>query len=218
MKKDIHPKYYPEAKVICACGNTWTTGSTQPEIRTEMCSACHPFFTGEQRIVDTAGQVERFERRRKIAEQIQEEQKVRDEEKKEQRESLFELVTEEPAPDEGALTKEQAAAMAEAMLGPTPAEASQAEEEVRPRRRSRKPGARRAAKAEAEAKPETAETVPIAEERPQRRRTKKAAAEAEAEAEAAAKQEAAPAAKQPKAEAGTPETEGPTEATGEASE
>ena len=60
MKKDIHPKYYPEAVVTCACGNTWTTGSTQPEIRTDVCSKCHPFFTGEQRIVDTEGQVDRF--------------------------------------------------------------------------------------------------------------------------------------------------------------
>ena len=63
MKKDIHPAYYPEAQVICACGNTWTTGATQEVVRTDVCSACHPFFTGEQRIVDTAGQVERFMRR-----------------------------------------------------------------------------------------------------------------------------------------------------------
>jgi large subunit ribosomal protein L31 len=63
MKENIHPKYYPDATVICACGNTWTTGATQKEIRTDVCSACHPFFTGEQRIVDTAGQVERFMRR-----------------------------------------------------------------------------------------------------------------------------------------------------------
>jgi large subunit ribosomal protein L31 len=63
MKEGIHPKYYPDATVICACGNTWTTGATQKEIRTDVCSACHPFFTGEQRIVDTAGQVERFMRR-----------------------------------------------------------------------------------------------------------------------------------------------------------
>jgi len=63
VKKGIHPKYYPEAKVTCACGNTWTTGSTIPEIRADICSACHPFFTGEQRIVDTGGQVERFRRR-----------------------------------------------------------------------------------------------------------------------------------------------------------
>jgi large subunit ribosomal protein L31 len=63
MKPDIHPKYYPEATVVCACGNTWKTGATVESIRTDVCSACHPFFTGEQRIVDTAGQVERFMRR-----------------------------------------------------------------------------------------------------------------------------------------------------------
>lgn len=63
MKAGIHPQYYPNATVICSCGNTWTTGSTRPEIRTDVCSACHPFFTGEQRIVDTAGQVDRFMKR-----------------------------------------------------------------------------------------------------------------------------------------------------------
>ena len=63
MKDGIHPTYYAEAKVACACGNTWVTGATQEEIRTDVCSACHPFYTGEQRIVDTAGQVERFMRR-----------------------------------------------------------------------------------------------------------------------------------------------------------
>jgi len=63
MKKGIHPEYYPEAQVICSCGNTFTTGATQPVIHTDICSACHPFYTGEQRIVDTAGQVERFMKR-----------------------------------------------------------------------------------------------------------------------------------------------------------
>lgn len=63
MKKDIHPTYYPEARVACACGSTWTTGSTEPELRVYICSDCHPFFTGEQRIVDTAGQVDRFMKR-----------------------------------------------------------------------------------------------------------------------------------------------------------
>jgi large subunit ribosomal protein L31 len=62
MRK-IHPKYYPNAQVICSCGNTWNTGSTQPMVRTDVCSKCHPFFTGEQRIVDTAGQVDRFMKR-----------------------------------------------------------------------------------------------------------------------------------------------------------
>lgn len=63
MREGIHPKYYENATVICACGNTWTTGATVEVIHTDVCSACHPFFTGEQRIVDTAGQVERFMRR-----------------------------------------------------------------------------------------------------------------------------------------------------------
>src|SRR5512136_1226007 len=64
MKKDIHPTYYPDAQVICACGNTWTTGSTKKVIRTEVCSKCHPFFTGQQqRLVDREGQVDRFYRK-----------------------------------------------------------------------------------------------------------------------------------------------------------
>ena len=63
MKPDIHPTYYPNARVICSCGATWLTGSTVEEIRTDVCSTCHPFYTGEQRIVDTAGHVERFMKR-----------------------------------------------------------------------------------------------------------------------------------------------------------
>jgi large subunit ribosomal protein L31 len=60
MKEGIHPKFYPNAKVICSCGNTWTTGSTKEVIHTDMCYNCHPFYTGEQRMVDTEGQVDRF--------------------------------------------------------------------------------------------------------------------------------------------------------------
>jgi large subunit ribosomal protein L31 len=63
VKSDIHPAYYPNAVVTCACGNTFMTGSTKPRLRVEICSTCHPFYTGQQRIVDTAGQVERFHRR-----------------------------------------------------------------------------------------------------------------------------------------------------------
>lgn len=63
MKPEIHPTFHTAAKVICSCGNTWLTGSTAEEIRTDICSACHPFYTGEQRIVDSAGQVERFMKR-----------------------------------------------------------------------------------------------------------------------------------------------------------
>ena len=74
MKKGIHPKYYPEAKVVCSCGNTFTVGSTKEMIRTDVCSACHPFFTGEQRLVDTAGQVERFIRRLERSEELRAEE------------------------------------------------------------------------------------------------------------------------------------------------
>ena len=63
MREGLHPTWYSESVVRCACGNTWTTGSTLPEIRTDVCSDCHPFYTGEQRIVDTEGQVDRFMRR-----------------------------------------------------------------------------------------------------------------------------------------------------------
>jgi large subunit ribosomal protein L31 len=62
MKKDIHPKYYPKAKVKCACGNSFEVGSTLPEIEVEICSACHPFYTGKEKIIET-GQVEKFRKR-----------------------------------------------------------------------------------------------------------------------------------------------------------
>ena len=63
MKADIHPRYYPDAQVVCSCGTTFNAGATQPTLRVEICSQCHPFFTGEQRIVDTEGRVERMKRR-----------------------------------------------------------------------------------------------------------------------------------------------------------
>ncbi len=60
MKAQIHPTWYPEAKVTCACGNTFTTGATVPEIRVEICYNCHPFYTGTMKFVDTAGRVDAF--------------------------------------------------------------------------------------------------------------------------------------------------------------
>ncbi len=63
MKSGIHPEYHKEAKVVCSCGSTYVTGSTKSELRVELCSQCHPFYTGEQRIVDTEGRVERMKRR-----------------------------------------------------------------------------------------------------------------------------------------------------------
>jgi len=63
MKEKIHPEYYSDAQVSCACGNTFTVGSTRKVIKVDSCSRCNPFFTGERRILDTAGQVEKFNKR-----------------------------------------------------------------------------------------------------------------------------------------------------------
>lgn len=63
MKQSIHPQWYPDAVVTCACGNTFVTGSTHELIKVEICSACHPFFTGQQKFVDTLGQVDRFQKK-----------------------------------------------------------------------------------------------------------------------------------------------------------
>jgi large subunit ribosomal protein L31 len=68
VKDKIHPKWYPEARVHCACGNKFTTGSTLPEISVEICSACHPLFTGQQKFIDTAGRVDKFNQRVAAAE------------------------------------------------------------------------------------------------------------------------------------------------------
>lgn len=67
MKLNIHPTYYPEAKVTCACGNTFTVGSTKPEIQVDLCNACHPFYTGEMKLVDTQGRIERFQAKQRQA-------------------------------------------------------------------------------------------------------------------------------------------------------
>ena len=97
MKKGIHPTYYEDATVVCACGNTWTTGSTQKEIRTDVCSQCHPFFTGQQRIVDTAGQVERFTKRFETTQKLREQDKVRAKARaeRERERALVEIVDED---------------------------------------------------------------------------------------------------------------------------
>jgi large subunit ribosomal protein L31 len=78
MKEDIHPTYYPDAKVVCACGNTWHTGATVEQIQTDVCSECHPFYTGEQRIVDTEGQVDRFYKRLQARQEFIEDRKARE--------------------------------------------------------------------------------------------------------------------------------------------
>lgn len=78
MKDGIHPDYFPNAKVVCACGNSWTTGSTKEIIQTDVCSECHPFYTGEQRIVDTEGQVDRFYKKLQARQDFIKEQEERD--------------------------------------------------------------------------------------------------------------------------------------------
>jgi large subunit ribosomal protein L31 len=111
MKPDTHPTWYPEAVVTCACGTTFTVGATVPKIETEVCASCHPFFTGEQRIVDTAGQVDRFMRRleagiaqRQTERERQQQRKAAEREAKRQRRGLTPVKARrkasEPAPSE----------------------------------------------------------------------------------------------------------------------
>ena len=99
MKANIHPQWYPEAKVTCACGESFITGSTLPEIRVEICSKCHPLFTGQSRFVDTLGQVDRFvkkteESKVKIEERkkILEARKLKQDDRKKDRPSLKDLL------------------------------------------------------------------------------------------------------------------------------
>jgi len=98
MKTNIHPQYYPDAQVICSCGHSFTTGSTKPTINVEVCYKCHPFFTGEKRYIDTLCQVDKFQRKEKIAKEYKEKfssRKVKEKEKKEYKpKSLKELLME----------------------------------------------------------------------------------------------------------------------------
>lgn len=82
MKKNIHPKYFSEAKIICACGNVITTGSVKEEMKIEVCSACHPFYTGKKRLVDSTGRVDRFKKRMEKSERMAAEKMERTEAKK----------------------------------------------------------------------------------------------------------------------------------------
>ena len=93
MKADIHPTYYPDAKVSCAsCGRTWTTGSTKKEIRLDICSNCHPFYTGEaSRILDIEGQVDRFYKKLSVQKAYAEQQKAKEELKGSPERSIEEL-------------------------------------------------------------------------------------------------------------------------------
>ncbi len=89
MKANIHPKWYEEAEVICACGNIFKVGSTKPQIKVEVCHRCHPFFTGEMKYLDTLGRVEKFQKKQKFgmeqAAKLAEKKKKKLEEKREDR-------------------------------------------------------------------------------------------------------------------------------------
>lgn len=217
MKKDIHPKYYEQAKVICACGNTWTTGSTQEVIHTEMCSVCHPFFTGEQRIVDTAGQVDRFQKRKERADKLAAQRAGIKAGKEKQEQAIFEFVPEDkskaapepvaavsaatPAVEQAAPVVEQVAEVVEqaAPVAEPALVAEAAPVEAKPKR------APRAKKVTAEKAPEPAAEPPRAdgaEAAPAAAKPKKAAAKKAAEPAAEpAEPKKAPRARKPKAEA-----------------
>ena len=98
MKKNIHPQYYEQAQVVCACGNSFTTGSTKPKITADVCYKCHPFYTGEKRYIDTLGQVEKFQQKEKTAKEYKQRhppKKTKKEQKEDRRpKSLKELLTE----------------------------------------------------------------------------------------------------------------------------
>ena len=99
MKQGIHPNWFPEAKVTCACGSSFQTGSTVPEIRLEICAACHPFFTGAQKLVDTLGQVDKFQKKTEVSKvkraeraKILETRKLKFEERTKEKPSLKDLL------------------------------------------------------------------------------------------------------------------------------
>jgi large subunit ribosomal protein L31 len=94
MKKGIHPQYFDDAKVVCVCGNTFTTGATVPEIRVEVCSNCHPFFTGEMKYVDTLGKVEKFQAAQAKAKEIKakKQEVIKQKEERKRPESLKEML------------------------------------------------------------------------------------------------------------------------------
>ena len=93
MKAQIHPEYFDDCKVTCACGNTFTTGATVREIRVDVCNKCHPFFTGEMKFVDTLGRVERFQQKQQTAKQVKEKkvEKVAEKEDRKRPDSLKEM-------------------------------------------------------------------------------------------------------------------------------
>lgn len=91
MKKTIHPQWYPDAKITCACGNTFTVGATVAELHVEVCSACHPFYTGQMRYIDSKGRVQKFQDKMKKATDLKTKKwkRGKEEKKKEERPESF---------------------------------------------------------------------------------------------------------------------------------
>lgn len=102
MKKDIHPKYHSNAKVKCSCGADFEVGSTNPEIKVEICANCHPLYTGNKKLVDTAGRVDRFQARLKKSEEMKKEAEARASKKSTKKEAA----AEEEKPTEESTTEE----------------------------------------------------------------------------------------------------------------
>jgi len=99
MKKSIHPTIFEDTRVTCSCGNTFTTRSTKQNITVEVCSSCHPYFTGEHRFIDTKGRVENFQKKQEIAKKIKETTSFRKKNRREKKEedtpkTLKELLSE----------------------------------------------------------------------------------------------------------------------------
>ncbi len=95
MKANIHPQYYPDAQVICACGNVFTIGSTKQVIHVELCSRCHPFYTGQQKFVDTIGNIEKFKTKQKVAaakQSVAKQKKVKQDEEDRRPKTLREML------------------------------------------------------------------------------------------------------------------------------
>ena len=122
MREGIHPTYFPNARIVCTCGNSWLTGSTKEEISVNICSACHPFYTGEQRIVDAVGRVERFVKRLEARQQVSANQQIEAQVRREAEEAARRARARGDDPD-----KAVAAVMARYEPAVAEAEAEQAE-------------------------------------------------------------------------------------------
>lgn len=153
MKPGIHPNYQ-EATVVCSCGNTFTTRSTKSNLRTDLCNVCHPFYTGEQRIVDTAGQVERFTKRMEAAQSTSGVKSKRQRRAEELARTRAEAEAEAAAQREAAAKEERAKRRAEREAAETARAEREAAEAAKAEREARQAQAASAAQTSTDASPE----------------------------------------------------------------